>query len=292
MRSMTGYGSGRSTADDGTQCSVEIQSVNRRQSELMINLPRDLGSLEPRVREAVNARIARGRLVINVHHQTRTAADAAPAIDVAAARKHYEAMRALKNTLGVRGKVSIETILRAPGVMRSTEDAADPAQLWPQIETALRHALDELIAMRAQEGRHLAGDLRPRLHEIRARLADIRQRQPDAAAHYRQTLHERLQRAGLSVPIDDDRLAKEIVVFADRCDISEEITRMDSHLDQFLALAEKDEPVGRTMDFLSQEMARELNTLGAKANDLAISQFAITCKTELDKIREQVQNIE
>ena len=294
MRSMTGYGSGRSTAEDGTQCSVEIQSVNRKQSELMINLPRDLGSLEPRVREIVNTRVARGRLVINVQHQTRPPADGpqAQALDVAAARKYYEAMRALQKILGAGGEVSIETILRAPGVMRACEESADPAQLWPHIEMALRQALDELVAMRAREGRHLADDLHSRLKVIRARLGDIRQRQPDAAQNYRQTLHERLQRAGLELPIDDERLAKEIVLFADRCDISEEVTRLDSHLDQFQALLEKDEPVGRTMDFLSQEMARELNTLGAKANDLAINQVAIICKTELDKIREQVQNIE
>ena len=295
MRSMTGYGSGRSTAGDGTRCSVEIQSVNRKQSELMINLPRDLASLEPPVREAVNARIARGRLVINVHHQARAVGDGglhAPALDVTVARAYYQAMLTLQRDLGARGEVSIETVLRAPGVMRLTEEPADPAHLWPQIEGALRQALDELVAMRAREGKHLADDLRARLDEMRARLADIRQRQPDAAQHYRQTLRERLQRAGIDLPVDDDRLSKEIVLFADRCDISEEVTRMESHLDQFLALLDKDEPVGRAMDFLSQEMARELNTLGAKANDLAINQLALVCKTELDKIREQVQNIE
>ena len=294
MRSMTGYGSGRSTADDGTQCSVEIQSVNRKQSELMINLPRDLGSLEPRVRETINARVARGRLVINVHHQTRPAigGDHAPALDVAAARAYYSAMLALQRELGAPGEVSIETILRAPGVVCLTEEPADAAQLWPQIESALRQALDELITMRTREGRHLADDLRARLKDMRARLAEIRERQPDATQAYRQTLRERLARAGVELPVDDERLTKEIVLFADRCDISEEVTRLESHLGQFLELLDKNEPVGRTMDFLTQEMARELNTLGAKANDLAINGLALACKTELDKIREQVQNIE
>ena len=294
MRSMTGYGSGRGTAADGTRCSVEIQSVNRKQSELMINLPRDLGSLEPRVREAVNARVARGRLVINVHHQARAVGGEpqAPALDIAAARAYHLAMLALQRELGTGGEISIETILRAPGVMRATEEAADPAQLWPPIDEALRQALDELVAMRTREGRHLADDLRARLHAIRARLDDIRQRQPETARHYRQTLQERLRRAGLDLPMDDERLAKEIILFADRSDFTEEVTRLESHLDQFLVLLDKDEPVGRTMDFLAQEMARELNTLGAKANDLATSQHTLACKTELDKIREQVQNIE
>ena len=291
---MTGYGSGRSTAGDGTFCSVEIQSVNRKQSELMINLPRELVSLEPRVREAVYARVARGRLVITVHHQARSAAEGenAPALDVVMARAYYFAMLALQRELGARGEVSIETILRAPGVMRLTEEAVDAAGLWPRIEDALRQGLDELTAMRSREGRHLAEDLRARLKEMRARLEDIRGRQPEALRHYRQSLQERLRRAGLELPIDDERLAKEVVLFADRSDFTEEVTRLESHLEQFLALLDKDEPIGRTLDFLAQEMSRELNTLGAKANDLATSQYTLVCKTELDKIREQVQNIE
>ena len=291
---MTGYGSGRATAANGAQCAVEVQSVNRKQAELMINLPRDLSSLEPAVREIVNARIARGRIVINVNPQARAAntVATAPALDVAAARAYYQAMLALQKELGAGGEIGIETILRAPGVLRLTEETVSPEQAWPQVEGALRQALDELIRMRAREGQNLAADLRARLEEMRGRLAEIRQRQPDAARHYRQALQERLRRAGLDVPLDEDRLMKEVILFADRADISEEVTRMESHLDQFVALLTKDEPVGRTMDFLTQEMARELNTLGAKANDLAVGQLALACKTELDKIREQVQNIE
>ncbi len=293
MHSMTGYGSGRASTADGATCAVEIQSVNRRQSEIIVNLPRELASLEPAVREVVNARVARGRLVVNILPQPRSGPGATPpAIDRAAARAYYQAMVALKEELGAGGEVSIESVLRAPGVLRTSEELLDAATTRPAIESALRQALGELIDMRAREGKHLADDLRGRLDTMRANLADIRQRQPDATAHYRETMHERLRRAGLELPVDDERLAKEIVLFADRCDISEEVTRLESHLDQFAALLQKDEPVGRTMDFLSQEIAREFNTLGAKANDLAINQLALACKTELDKVREQVQNIE
>ena len=291
---MTGYGSGRATTANGSQCAVEVQSVNRKQSELMINLPRDLSSLEPAVREIVNARVARGRLVININPQARpaTTAATAPALDVAAARTYYQAMLALQKELGAGGEIGIETVLRAPGVLRLSEDQVSPEQLWPQIEAALRQALDELVRMRTREGQNLAHDLRARLEEMRARLGEIRLRQPDAAHHYRHALADRLQRAGLDLPLDEDRLAREVILFADRCDITEEVTRLESHLDQFLSLLTKPEPVGRAMDFLTQEMARELNTLGAKANDLAINQLALASKTELDKIREQVQNIE
>ncbi len=294
MRSMTGYGSGRATAANGAQCAVEVQSVNRKQAELMINLPRDLSSLEPAVREIVNSRVARGRLVINVNPQARAAATVAtaPALDVAAARAYYQAMLALQKELGAGGEIGIEMVLRAPGVLRLTEETVSPDQVWPQVEAALRQALDELVRMRTREGQNLANDLRARLEEMRARLGEIRRRQPDAAQHYRQALQDRLKRAGLELPLEEDRLLKEVILFADKADISEEVTRMESHLDQFVALLAKDEPVGRTMDFLTQEMARELNTLGAKANDLAIGQLALACKTELDKVREQVQNIE
>ncbi len=291
---MTGYGSGRATAANGAQCAVEVQSVNRKQAELMINLPRDLSSLEPAVREIVNSRVARGRLVINVNPQARAAATVAtaPALDVAAARAYYQAMLALQKELGAGGEIGIEMVLRAPGVLRLTEETVSPDQVWPQVEAALRQALDELVRMRTREGQNLANDLRARLEEMRARLGEIRRRQPDAAQHYRQALQDRLKRAGLELPLEEDRLLKEVILFADKADISEEVTRMESHLDQFVALLAKDEPVGRTMDFLTQEMARELNTLGAKANDLAIGQLALACKTELDKVREQVQNIE
>ncbi len=298
MRSMTGYGSGRATADNGMQCAVEIQSVNRKQTELMINLPRDLSSLEPSVREMVNARVARGRFVITVSFQSRPAATdgaaAVPSLDVGTARAYYEAMRALQEELGAGGEISIETILRAPGVLRLQEqETVVPEKVWPSIQQAVEASLAALVEMRGREGQRLADDLHARLRLMGSLLADIRVRVPLVVQHHRQAMQQRLARAGLETPIDEDRLAKEIALFADRSDISEEVTRLESHFDQFAALLDEPEkPVGRTLDFLTQEMARELNTLGAKANDLAIGQSVLAAKTELDKIREQVQNIE
>jgi uncharacterized protein (TIGR00255 family) len=296
MRSMTGYGSARAASSAGGQFTVEIQSVNRRQSEILVNLPRELSSLEPPLRGAVNERIARGRLVVNVGYQGRNPATgngpAAPALDLAAARAYYQAMLALKADLGASGEVSIESVLRAPGVLRSQEEPLEAAVAAGPILQALQTALGDLLAMRAAEGARLAIDLQTRLEILRGHLAEIRTRQPEATQQYRATLQERLRRAGLELPIDDERLAREVVLFADRCDISEEVTRLASHLEQFADLLKKDEPVGRTMDFLCQEIAREFNTLGAKGNDLRLNQLAVACKTELDKIREQVQNIE
>ena len=299
MRSMTGYGSGRSGAASGAQCAVEIQSVNRKQTELMINLPRDLSSLETSVREIVNGRVARGRLVINVTLQARAAAapdGVVPALslDVATARAYHDAMLALQKELGAGGEISIETILRAPGVLRLQEqESVAPEQVWPHVQTALEASLAALIEMRGREGQRLAEDLHARLEFLRELLAEVRARVPLVVQQHRRAMQERLARAGLETPIDEERLAKEIALFADRSDISEEVTRLESHFDQFAALLdEMSKPVGRTLDFLTQEIARELNTLGAKANDLAIGQSVLAAKTELDKIREQVQNIE
>ena len=177
-------------------------------------------------------------------------------------------------------------------MIRTTEEPVVPEETWPHVEGATRQALEGLLAMRLREGRHLAADLQGRIADMQGRIAEIRRREPEVAEHHHRFLHERLARAKVDVSYDDDRLLKEIVLFASRSDITEELTRLDSHLDQFSALLKKDEPTGRALDFLSQEIARELNTLGAKAGDLAINQLALACKTELDKIREQIQNIE
>lgn len=293
MHSMTGYGSGRSSGA-GVQCAVEIQSVNRKQSEIVVNLPRELNALESQIRAKLNGRISRGRLGVSVTYKRAAAESAPPALDTAVARNYYQAMLALQNELGATGEITIESVLRAPGVMRGAneEEPVDPAAAWPRVENALEQAVAGLVEMRAQEGQHLAADLAARLAMIGEALTAIHAREPIAAQNYRAALTDRLSRAGLETPVDEERLLRELVLYADRCDISEELTRLQSHLEQFAALLTKAEPVGRPMDFLTQEMARELNTLGAKANDLAISQAALTCKAELDKIREQVQNIE
>src|SRR5213079_2443376 len=247
MRSMTGYGRGE-TDHDGTKFTVELNSVNRKQSDIVVNLPRDLVELEPRIRQTINENISRGR--------------------------------------------TNATILQAPGVMRFPEEALNPENTWPAVEGALRAALADLIKMREREGRHLAKDLIHRLKAMRKKLKEIRVLHPDVIKRYRASLLDRIQKAGLPVASDDERLLKEISFFADRTDVSEELTRLESHLAQFAHHLRSKEPVERTLEFITQEIFRELNTLGAKANDASISQRVIACKAELEKIREQVQNLE
>jgi uncharacterized protein (TIGR00255 family) len=291
MRSMTGYGRGEAECE-GAKLSVELSTVNRKQSEIVINLPRDLAELEARIRQAINARISRGRTNVLVALHQGSNGTRRLALDVSLARSYHDAMRALQKELGAPGEITIDTVLQAPGVMRPPEEAIDSDKAWPAVRRALERALDDLIKMREREGKHLAKDLIRRLKSIRRLLKEIRALHPEVVKKIRAALLERIEKAGLASDGTDDRVAKEIFLFADRSDISEELTRLESHVAQFAHHLRKHEPVGRALEFIIQEIFRELNTLGAKANDASIAQRVVGCKTELEKIREQVQNLE
>ena len=288
---MTGYGRGE-VDHGGAKFSVELNSVNRKQSDIVINLPRDLAELEPRIRQAINQKISRGRTNVVVALHNGANAPRALALDTALARSYHEAMCALQKELSAPGEITIGTILQAPGVMRLPDENVNAAEVWPVVECALEAALAELIKMREREGKHLAKDLIHRLKTLRKQLKQVRALHPDVIKKHRDALLERINKAGLNLAIDDDRLLKEVSFFADRSDISEELTRLESHLAQFAHHLRKNEPVGRTLEFITQEIFRELNTLGAKSNDVAISQHVVACKAELEKIREQIQNLE
>src|SRR5205085_1685180 len=289
MRSMTGYGRAE-VVHAGRKFSVELNSVNRKQSDIVINLPRDLAELEPRIRQTINENISRGRTnaTIALHSSPNGARNLA--LDSELARSYHEAMRALQKELSAPGEITITTILQAPGVMRAPEETIKATEVWPAVERALRTALAELIKMREREGKHLAKDLIHRLKELRKKLKEIRALHPEVVKKYRTALLERIDKAGLPLSSDDDRIIKEVTFFADRSDVSEELTRLESHLAQFAHHLRKNEPVGRTLEFITQEIFRELNTLGAKSNDASISQHVVACKSELEKIREQIQN--
>jgi len=288
---MTGYGRGE--ADHaGTKISVELNSVNRKQSDIVINLPRDLAVLEPRIRQTINEKISRGRMNVAIGLQVGANGASALALDTALARSYHEAMLTLQKELSAPGEITIGTILQAPGVMRSPEHTVDADDAWPVVQRALTSALGELVKMREREGKHLAKDLIHRLKTLRQEIKEVRSLYPDVVKKYRTALRERLEKAGLDLPLDDERLLKEVTIFADRSDISEELTRLESHLAQFAHHLRKNEPVGRTLEFITQEIFRELNTLGAKSNDAGISQHVVACKSELEKIREQIQNLE
>ena len=288
---MTGYGRGE-VDHNGIKFSVELNSVNRKQSDIVVSLPRDLSELEPRIRQTINENISRGRTNVLVCVHNGANGTRSLALDSELARSYHEAMRALQKELSAPGEITITTILQAPGVMRAPEETIKATEVWPAVERALRTALAELIKMREREGKHLAKDLIHRLKELRKKLKEIRALHPEVVKKYRTALLERIDKAGLPISSDDDRIIKEVTFFADRSDVSEELTRLESHLAQFAHHLRKNEPVGRTLEFITQEIFRELNTLGAKANDAGMSQRVVAGKAELEKIREQIQNLE
>jgi uncharacterized protein (TIGR00255 family) len=292
MKSMTGHGRGEA-AQDGFKIAVEISSVNRKQTELAVHLPDELEPLEAQIREEIHRWVSRGRLVVRVTMHAADTAHAKARVNRTVARAYARELRALARELKLNPELSLDTLLRSPGVMETATDLNDAEQFWPAVKKALDAALAGLIRMREKEGRHLAADLRRRIRRVHGAVAQIRRHAPQVAAQYREALLARLRHAGLEgIAPDDERLLKEVVLFADRSDISEELTRLESHFRQFDDLLQSAEPVGRTVDFLLQEMNREINTIGAKANDALIARQVITAKAEFEKIREQIQNVE
>ena len=293
MKSMTGYGRGE-CAQDGFKITVELGAVNRRQSEISVNLPRELEMLETQVRDVINRHVARGRVTARISIHTANGRLSAQAhINLPLAKAYTTELGKLAKQLKLSGAITLDQVLRAPGVFQTDEELVDAESIWPVVEKALQQALTALMKMREREGAHLAKDLTARTGVMRQAVEKIQKQAPQTAENYRQQLLARIKAAGLeSIAPDDERLLKEIVLFADRSDISEELTRLQSHFQQYEDCRKSKEPVGRTLDFLAQEMNREINTIGSKANDAVISREVVTLKTELERFREQVQNVE
>ena len=290
MHSMTGYGRSQ-LSGNGIQVLVEVQSVNKRQTEILTNIPSTLASLENDIRVKIGRAVSRGRIVVTIS-VTGPASHAEPTLDHDLASLYLRQFKLLQNQLRLAGEITIETILRSPGVVSFCEELSIDASARSLVNAALDVALEQLLKMRAKEGANLHRDLNRRVKTILRGIARISKRRPEVVKRYREVLLERIKKIGLETGVGDDRLAKEVALFAERSDFSEELTRVESHLGQFMESANKQEAIGRTLEFISQEIGRELNTLSAKANDAEISQIVVHCKAELEKIREQVQNVE
>ncbi|MEW6303753.1 MAG: YicC/YloC family endoribonuclease [Verrucomicrobiota bacterium] len=292
MKSMTGYGRGE-CAQDGLKVTVEVSSVNRKQADITVNLPRNLEPLEAQIRDEINRVVSRGRLVVRVALHAGKGQAAPVRVNEKLAQSYLKEFKRLAKKLKLADGVSLDLLLRAPGVMEVDEDEADAEDYWPAVKKALDVALAAMVKMREREGKHLEKDLRMRMDIIHEAVDRITEQAPKVQERYREQLRERVRAAGLETPaVDDERLTKEVVYFADRSDISEELTRLRSHFQQFDDCLKSAEPVGRTLDFLSQEMNREVNTIGSKANDALISREIVVLKAELERFREQSQNVE
>ena len=290
---MTGYGRGECVRD-GFNVTVELSSVNRKQAEISVNLPRELEMLETRVREAILDKVSRGRVTARISvHAGEGKSSAKMHLNTALASAYAHELKKLARELNLSGEVTLDHLVRAPGVFQTDEELAETENLWPAVEKSVAAALVALVKMRTREGEHLAKDLSDRVDVMRSCVERVAKQAPKSADRYRQQLIERIKVAGIpNLVAEDERLLKEVVFFADRSDISEELTRLQSHFKQFQDCAKSKESIGRTLDFLAQEMNREINTIGSKANDALISGEVVTLKAELEKFREQAQNVE
>ena len=289
---MTGHGRAELAAA-GVKVAVELRAVNHRQFEARLDLPPALTAIEDDVRTRLHERIARGYVTCRVQ------LDASAEIRRDGCRVDYDLaaafvgrLRQAGRKLGLKDDLTVSALLSMPGFLTSADVPAKPDKLGPQVLKCLDQALKALLAMRAVEGRELGRDIQARLRVLDGIVDWIAGRAPEVADIYRQALQARLQKAGVPLSQGDDRLIREVALFADRSDITEEATRLRSHLKQARAHLASATPVGRTLDFLLQEMFREINTIGSKANDVDISRMVVKAKAELERIREQVQNVE
>ena len=291
IRSMTGYGRAEMSRAPG-RFVVEIRSVNKKSLDICINLPRELVALETEIVKLISSMVSRGRVSVSVTHNGVEKLSDYLVVDEGLAEEYCKLLRKLKRKLGLKGDIDLGMILSNREIIKFRKPGLDMGESWKAIKRALQFALGELIGMREAEGKAICTDIEERRQKLVDFLAKIKKLAPGVVKRHRAALIKRLRSIGRDVSIDEGRLMAEVAIFADRCDISEEITRLGSHLGQFEKIMRANKPVGRTLDFLIQEIYREINTIGSKANSAEISREVVYFKTELEKMREQVQNIE
>lgn len=291
LTSMTGYGKGEARQEDVT-VTVEIKTVNHRHADISVKLPRTFLSLENAVRKQIGQALGRGKIDVYVNYELSSSAKLVPTLNRELAAAYCRMFRGLAKEFELQDPVTIDHIINQRDVIQVEEAEIDEATLGACLNRATAIALEQLLTMRLAEGGETCRDIADRLNTAEAMLAKIQERAPQVPLEWQTKLTERLTRLQQGVEFDPQRVAQEIAVFADRCDISEEVARFKSHLIQFRALFDDAEPVGRRMDFLVQELNREVNTMGSKSNDAELTNAVVAMKSELEKIREQVQNVE
>ena len=291
VRSMTGFGRGEAAGDFG-RFTVEIKSVNHRFAEVVVRMPRSLSPLEDRLRKQVTEAVGRGRLEVFVTWEEPQSKRHKIKVDTDLASEYHNSLKELQASLGLISEIPLDVILKLPDVITVQELEDDLETLWPGLESAAHRALQGLVAMREKEGLALAADLSGRIRAVRGWAGQVSERAPQVVFAVRDRLKKRLDELLAPGAIDEARLASEVAILADRADISEEIKRLESHLGQLEQLLQTGEPIGRRFDFLLQETGREVNTIGSKSQDLTIAGLVVDIKAELEKVREQVQNVE
>jgi len=290
VSSMTGYGRAEVTMAE-TAVTVEARSSNHRFLEVSIKLPRELTSMEPEVRRLLQSRFHRGRFDLVIAARGLRAADGRLRVNVPAARAYVARLRELAAEVDLPGDVTLPMVLQCPDVLTAEEEPL-PGEVGALFHTALDQALRALGVMRRTEGENLRAELSRHLQTLEESIETIEKRLPEVLERYRERLRERIRELTEGLSLSEERLATEVALLAEKSDVAEELLRLRSHLGQFREQLESSGPVGRSLDFLVQEMQREVNTIGAKAGDLEVTRLTLVAKGAVEKLREQVQNIE
>ncbi len=291
IKSMTGYGKAEAVSEGG-RIIVEIRSVNHRYGEIYIKLPRSLMAFENDMRKYVAGRLKRGKIEVFVQQEGVASAGALPVLNLQVAKAYHRALLVMKEELGLDDPVTLGLIVSQRDVMSPGESEELGETLGEELLSTVKGAVDAIEAMRLREGAALMEDLQGRRKTLSILIGRVAERAPQAVVEVAKRLKERVEQLTGESGMDPARLAQEIAIMADRSDITEELVRFGSHLGQLDETLLLSEPVGRKLDFLLQEMNREVNTIGSKANDAEIASTVVQLKAELEKIREQIQNIE
>ena len=298
LKSMTGFGRGQ-YEDENFSVTVEMKTVNHRYNEVAIRLPRFLNPLEDKIRKTILKTVNRGRIDVFINADYTTSENCTLKVDKNLAAAYHKALQEVGAAIGLT-ELNINTaqevmyLSRCQDVINVKEGFFDVETVWPKVEQAVKEALDNLVAMRETEGGNIYGDFIYRADLIAEKLSQIEARSPMVVEEYQAKLSDRLNNllADHNITVEPERLLQEVVIFADRASITEEIVRLKSHIKQFKNIINSDQPVGRKLDFLIQEFNREANTIASKANDYTLAQIVVEIKAEIEKIREQIQNIE
>jgi len=291
IKSMTGYGRVEGLCD-GRNIIVEAKSVNHRFLEIALRMPASLYPLEMEYKKKIAERFKRGRIDVSIRLEGECSDTSKVNLNMDIARGYFDVLSRIKTEFNIQEPVSIKSLISFRDIFTPPLETQLDADFLNSVEKMLQEALSILVNMRQDEGIVLFSDMQMRLQAIGEIIVDIRLRAPQVVLEYQKRLSERIKELTAGLELDAGRLAQEVAVMADRCDITEEIVRMQSHIGQFEALLQSDEAEGRKIDFLLQEMNREINTIGSKGNDVEIARQVIDVKSELGKLREQAQNIE
>lgn len=289
--SMTGYGRAEQVLN-GRDITVELRSVNSRFFEYSSRIPRTCAFMEDKLKKLVAARVSRGKVELNLSIQNVTAADTVVQVNWQLAESYKNAFQAMADRMDLKNDATVGMIARFPDVLTQTAAPTDPDALWADVEQVAGQAVEAFLAMRAAEGEKLRADVEGRLTTIETLVGQIEQNSAGRVQAYTERLYARLKEILEDRSIDEARLVTEVAIFADKTAIDEETVRLHSHVAQYRAILALDEPVGRKLDFLTQELNRESNTIGSKCQDVSITRLVVELKSEIEKIREQIQNIE